>query len=126
MTLWYENNPYLSVVAEVENSHAYLTTDSSITNEDDDNMNIPDKEEQKNREISRKFENICHNFDKNIKKIWRPIYEVTDENIFEETDILPQHFWTYVKIQINLSLYHLMSKHSLNEWLCNKGYTHKC
>ena len=47
MTLWYENNPYLSVVAEVENSHAYLTTDSSITNEDDDNMNIPDKEEQK-------------------------------------------------------------------------------
>ena len=32
-----------SVVVEVENYDAYLTTDASKTNEEDDNMNISDK-----------------------------------------------------------------------------------
>ena len=32
------------------------------------------------------------NIDKNIKKIWRPIYDVIYISFFEETEKFPQHF----------------------------------
>ena len=41
-----KNNTDLSVVAEVENSDADLSVGTSKTNDEDDTMNISEKEEQ--------------------------------------------------------------------------------
>ena len=43
-----KNNPYASVVSEVANSDANLTADASIKNEEDEDMIISDKGDQKN------------------------------------------------------------------------------
>ena len=42
-----KHNPYTSIVAKVENSDAYLILDAVKTNEENEDMNISEKEEQK-------------------------------------------------------------------------------
>ena len=108
-----ENDSDLSIVAEVENYDADLTTDASKTNEEDDDMNILDKEEQKTVVYQEILKIYVENIDKNIKTAWRPIYEVIDAPFFEETNIFPQDILDLYKIiQIKISFYHLMSKKS--------------
>ena len=69
-----KNNPDLSTVAEEENTDPDLTADASK----DDNINISEKEEQKTVGYKETLGIYVENIDKNIKAIWRPIYEVID------------------------------------------------
>ena len=80
-------NPDLSVVSEVENDDTDLTADASKTNEEDDNMNILEKENHNTVQNQETLKIYIKNIDKNINTIQRPIYEVIDATFFEETEI---------------------------------------
>ena len=106
-----EHIPDLLQVAEVENANADLTTDASQIYKDNDDMNISETEEHKTVGYQAILIIDVINTNKNIKTIWRLIYEVIGAPLFEETNIFTQHFLELCKkIQINLSLYHLISK----------------
>ena len=77
-----KNNPYLSVAAEVEHSDADLTSDASKTNEEDDYIDISEKENQKNVGYQETLKIDVKNIDKTIKTIRRQIYEVIDITFF--------------------------------------------
>ena len=70
------------MVSEVENDDADLTVDASKTNQEEYGMNISEKEEQKNVEYQETLKIDVKNIDKNIKLIWRPVYEVIDATFF--------------------------------------------
>ena len=46
-------------------------------------MKISEKEERDTLEYQETLKNDTENIDKNIKTIWRPIYEVIDDPLFE-------------------------------------------
>ena len=87
-----KNIPYLSVVAEVDNSGVDLTADASKTNEEYYNMNISDKEEKKFVGYHENFKIDVKNIDKTIKTIWRPMYEVINVTFLKEINIFTQYF----------------------------------
>ena len=58
-----KHNPYFLQVSEVINADIYLTVDASKINEDDDNMNISEKEYQKTAD----FENRCQKYQQKQK-----------------------------------------------------------
>ena len=74
-----ENNHYASVVAEVKNADTYLTADVGKTNEEDEDMKISDKEENKTVGYQETLKIYVNNIDKNIKTKWIPIHEVIDD-----------------------------------------------
>ena len=54
-------------------------------------MNISDEEEQKTVVYQENLKIDVKNINKNIKTIWRPIYDVIYVTLFEEKNIFPQH-----------------------------------
>ena len=80
----FKNDPDLSVVAEVANADANLTTDESKTNEVDDDMKILEKEDQKTVGYQETLKIYVKNINKSITTIWRPLYEVIDGIFFEK------------------------------------------
>ena len=55
-------------------------------------MNIPEKEQKETVVYQETLKIDVKNINKNIKKIWRPIYEVIDDPFLEETDISTRLF----------------------------------
>ena len=65
------------------------------------------------------------NVDKIIQTIWKPIYEVINVTLFEETNIFHNNFRRMIKIQNKPQFLPFYVKKSWQEWLWNQGYMHK-
>ena len=63
-----KNNLDASVVAEVGNYDSYLTADASKTNEEDDYMNISEKEDQNTVVCQETFKIDVENIDKPVRQ----------------------------------------------------------
>ena len=87
-----KNNPDLSVVYEVENYDADLTSDSIKNNEEDDNINISEKEKHSTVGYQETLKIDVKIINNKIKTTWRSINEIIDAPFYEETDIFPEDF----------------------------------
>ena len=84
----------------MENADAYLTADVSKINEDDDSMKILMEEEQETVKYQNTLKLDVKNISKNQKKYG-----------YQNMKLFMLHFLDFCKIiQINLSLYHMVSK----------------
>ena len=90
-------NPDLLQEAEVENTDAYLTSDASKINEDNDNINISMEEEQENVEYQKTLKVDIKNTTKNRKTVWKPVYEVIHASILKKR-IFSESFLDFFKM----------------------------
>ena len=75
-------------------------------------MSISDKEKQNTVGYQETLKIYAKNIYNNIKKTWKQICEVAGAYFFEEIVIVHKILELCEIFQINLSFYHLMSKHS--------------